>query len=102
MAVKWSHPCNPLQPWNTFRPLARDKLRYRSTRTATPESQRITCRLGVSPEHAHGIEREIVEVATKRRKLLEDVGGNRDDLAIDLSRLHDIQQLAGTGPDQLH
>ena len=55
----------------------------------------------VAVEHLHGLQRELIEVLAEQVELLEQVVGHGDDVAADLVGLHDVEDLARRGPDQL-
>src|SRR6266511_316898 len=52
-------------------------------------------------EHLHRVKRIVVQVATDERQLLQQVIGYGNHLTTDCISLEDIEQLAGTCPDQL-
>src|SRR5581483_6399983 len=55
----------------------------------------------IAVEHPHGIERVVRQIAPEQAELAEDVGRDGDDVAADVARLNDVEQLARTGPDDL-
>ena len=63
--------------------------------------ERVTGGLRVAVEHPDGVERELVELATEVREPLQDLVGDRDDVAADRVRLDDVEHLARACPDQL-
>src|ERR1035437_6055952 len=52
-------------------------------------------------KHFDRIEREFGQILTQARQLLQQVMRDRDDVAADLVRLYQVENLAGTCPDQL-
>ncbi len=52
-------------------------------------------------EHFHRVERILGEIAAQQRKLLQQIVRDGDDVAADGIGLHDVEQLARAGPDQL-
>jgi hypothetical protein len=55
---------------------------------------------GVGVEHLDRFEGVLGEVFADQFELFEDVVGDGDDVATDLVGLEDVEQLAGTGPDE--
>jgi len=63
--------------------------------------QLVACRERVVPEHRDGLARVDVEVLADQIELLQQVGGQRDDVAADGIGLEQVEQFARAGPEQL-
>ena len=55
----------------------------------------------VAAEHLHGLQRVLQQILAQQIELLEQVVGDRDDVAADLIGLDQVEDLARRGPDQL-
>src|SRR6202012_5722206 len=66
-----------------------------------PRSEREAGGDRVAVEHLHGLQRVFVEVVPEQGELLQEVVGDRDDVAADLVGLDDVEDLSRRGPDQL-
>ena len=52
-------------------------------------------------EHAHGFQRELVQILANQADLLEHVGGNGNNVAADFIGLEDVEKFPRAGPDEL-
>ena len=55
----------------------------------------------VAVEHPDRLQRELLEVLAEAVELLQQVVGDGDDVTADLVGLHEVEDLARRGPDQL-